>query len=189
MIYASYSFDEHETLMKLFDNEAVYIDSSANFVDISKDYALKCVTYWINSERERKRKKNHFIHQISYGLSACVCPSCKNVYGSLDSYWKWLNENLTDTYIYSMDYNKHILSVSLSLSLSQSISLWTSSIYVMFFLCVENHFVSDMRSVFGQDQSNQKKKSLYPSLSVILNVSFGLYLIWLTGHNSSTINM
>lgn len=45
MIYASYSFDEHETLMKLFDNEAVYIDSSANFVDISKDYALKCVTY------------------------------------------------------------------------------------------------------------------------------------------------
>lgn len=37
-----------------------------------------------------------FFINIWYGLSACVWPSCKSVYGSLDSYWKRLNKNLTD---------------------------------------------------------------------------------------------
>lgn len=43
------SFDVYGKLIKSFDNEVLYNDSSAKFLDISTDYThTKCVTYWSN---------------------------------------------------------------------------------------------------------------------------------------------
>lgn len=185
MIYQSFLWEKMNVL---------YVSFTRNNVEQPQQQRQKHWKQTRKENKEKKKKKVHLHHGICYGLSACMCPSCKSVHGSLDSYWKRLNENLTDTHthihtthIYSMDYIINTF-CSYSLTLTRSLHSLGRRVRCQWARSFCEVVVSTQLEPFVWDMHEFDEIKVISNLSIILNVIFGLYLLWPTCHNSSKIN-
>lgn len=190
--------DQVLPIIKLFSNRLWFISDFERQIFVHR-YML-CDIYpsnknnnnWTRREQNPKGKEAHFsfLRRICYGLSACMCPSCKSAHGSLDSYWKRLNENLTDTHTLTFARWTIINTFRSSFTHSPHLSALFSHIH---FDCRLDKFlcelvVSTQLEPFVRDMHEFDEIKVISNLSIILNVILPFICFDRTCHNSSTIN-